>query len=73
MVCRVVLPSETYAHKAHRVLAANGLISEIIRASGSREGCTFGLRVVGSCEAVSDLLGRAGIPVRRITSERGGP
>ncbi len=72
MICRAVLPSETYAYKAHRVLTANGYPCEIVRSSGLREGCGFSLRMTGNCEQAHALLIREGIPVQSVRIERDG-
>lgn len=72
MLCRAVLPSETYAQKAQRILAANGYYCEIIRSTSRKEGCGYGLRVAGDCEGVRELLLREGIPVQNVRIERGG-
>ncbi len=71
MLCKAVLPSETYAYKAQRVLAANGYPSEMIRSTGQKEGCGFGLRIAGNCEQIHALLIREGIPVQLVRKERG--
>lgn len=72
MICRAVLPSETYTYKAQRILSANGYPSEIIRNTSLKEGCGFGLRVAGNCEHVHALLLREGIPVQSVRIESGG-
>ncbi|MBR4101428.1 MAG: hypothetical protein IKK51_06090 [Oscillospiraceae bacterium] len=71
MICRAVMPSDTLARKAQRILTANDFSAEIIR-STSKEGCGFGLRIVGNCAAAQALLEREGIPVRSMRIERGG-
>lgn len=72
MLCRAVLPSETLAHKAQRILTAYGYPSEIIRSTSRREGCSYALRISGNCEAAHALLLREGIPVKLMGIERGG-
>ena len=72
MLCRAVLPSETIAHKAQRILAANGYPCEIVRNTDKREGCGYGVRISGNCEAAHALLLREGIPVKLMRNERGG-
>ena len=73
MICRAVLPSETYAQKAQRVLAANGYHSEIIRSTSRGVGCGYSLRTSGDCNAVRELLRREGIPAQNVRDERGMP
>lgn len=73
MICRAVLPSETYALKAQRVLAANGYHSEIIRSTSRGIGCGYSLRTAGDCNAIRELLHREGIPVQNVRDERGMP
>lgn len=72
MICKMVMPSDTLARKAQRILAANGYSSEIIRSSGSKEGCGFALRIRGNCDAAISLLERNGITVRSMRIERDG-
>ncbi|MBQ2265111.1 MAG: DUF3343 domain-containing protein [Oscillospiraceae bacterium] len=72
MICRAVMPSDTLARKAHRLLRARGFSAEIVRSSGTKEGCGFALRIMGDCNAARDLLERAGIPVRSMRNERDG-
>ncbi len=72
MLCKVVLPSDTYTRKAQKILAANGYPSEIIRSTSLREGCGFSLRVAGNCEQIHALLIREGIPVQNVRIESGG-
>ena len=71
MLCRAVLPSETLAHKAQRILTAHGYSSEIVRSTSKKEGCGFGLRIAGNCDAAHTLLLREGVPVKLMTPERG--
>lgn len=71
MRCRVVLPSETYAYKAQRILAANGYSCEMVRVTSPRGGCQFGLSITGDCEQIQALLQQEGIPVQSVRSERG--
>ena len=71
MLCKAVLPSETLAHKAQRILSAHGYSSEIIRSTSRKEGCGFGLRISGDCAAAHTLLLREGVPVRMMLPERG--
>ena len=71
MLCRAVLPSETYAYKAQRILTANSYSSEIVRVTSPRGGCQFGLRITGDCEQIQALLQREGIPVQSVRIERG--
>jgi hypothetical protein len=73
MLCKAVLPSETLAHKAQRILAAHGYPCEIIRSTSRKEGCGYGLRIAGDCEAAHSLLIREGVPVKLMTPERGNP
>lgn len=72
MLCRAILPSETYAHKAQRLLAAHGYSCEIVRNTDRKAGCAYALRIAGNCEAAHALLLREGIPVRLMKTERGG-
>ena len=72
MLCRAVLPSEALAHKAQRVLSANGYSSEIFRNTDKKAGCGYGVRISGNCEAAHALLLREGIPVKLMRIERGG-
>lgn len=71
MLCRAVLPSETYAYKAQRILAANGYSCEIVRSTSQRGGCQFSLSVTGDCEQIQALLQREKIPVQSVRIERG--
>lgn len=73
MLCRVVLPSDTYAQKAQRVLAANGYHSEILRSTSRGMGCGYSLRTAGDCDTVRAILSREGIPVQNVRDERGMP
>ncbi len=70
MMNTAILPSETYARKAQRILTANGYPSELVRFTSPREGCRFGLRVVGKPEEIQDILRNAGIPVKAFGNER---
>ncbi len=70
MINTAILPSETYARKAQRILTANGYPSELVRFTSPREGCRFGLRIVGKPEEIQDILRNAGIPVRTFGNER---
>lgn len=72
MICTAVLPSETFAHKAQRILTANGYPSELIRSSSLKEGCAFGVKIVGRPEDIQEVLENAHIPVRSLQSERDG-
>ena len=72
MLCKAVLPSETLAHKAQKILTAYGYPCEMIRSTSRKEGCGFGLRIAGDCEAAHTLLIREGVPVKLMTPERGG-
>ena len=71
MICRAVLPSETFARKAQRLLTANGYTSEMIRITNASTGCGYALRIVGKVEDVRSVLAKANIPVRSLESERG--
>lgn len=71
MLCKAVLLSETMAHKAQRVLAANGYPCEIVRSTDKKAGCGYGVRISGNCEAAHALLLREGIPVKLMRTERG--
>ncbi|MBR1458193.1 MAG: DUF3343 domain-containing protein [Oscillospiraceae bacterium] len=73
MLCKAVMPSETYAIKAQRILAANGYRSDILRTTSRREGCSFTLRVQGNCEHIHTLLMQEGIPVQGVRIERDMP
>lgn len=72
MLCRAVLPSETIAHKAQKILSANGYPCEIVRTIDQKSGCGYAVRVSGNCEAAHALLLREGIPVKLMRNERGG-
>ena len=72
MLCKAVLPSETLAHKAQKLLSAYGYPCEIVRDTSRREGCGYALRISGNCEAAHALLLRQGIPVKLMRIERGG-
>jgi len=72
MICRAVLPSETFARKAQRILTANGYISEMIRITNVNAGCGYALRIVGKPEEIQAILAKANIPVRSLESERDG-
>ncbi len=72
MLCRAVLPSETLAHKAQKILAAHGFPCAIVRTPDRRMGCGYGLKISGNCEAAHALLLREGIPVKLMGIERGG-
>ena len=72
MICRVGLSSDTMTRKAQRILTANGYHCEIFRSTKtSAEGCGFGLRVMGDCEAAKALLQRDGFEIRSTRTERG--
>ncbi|MBR7039864.1 MAG: hypothetical protein IKI21_11555 [Oscillospiraceae bacterium] len=73
MICKAALPSETYAQKAQRTLAAHGYRAEIVRRTDRREGCSFLVRTAGDCERIHQLLIREGVPVRTVAMERDGP
>ena len=62
MICRAILPSETYAMKAQRILASNGYPCEMVRSTSKKEGCGFGLKVVGDCEQIHRLFDSGGNP-----------
>jgi hypothetical protein len=70
MLCKAVLPSETLAHKAQRILTAHGYSCEIIRSTSRKEGCGYGLRISGDCNAAHTLLLREGVPVKLMVPER---
>ena len=70
MICRAVLPSETYAMKAQKILASMGYPCEVVRSTSKKEGCGFGLKVVGDCEQIHRLLIQEGIPVQTVRIER---
>lgn len=70
MVCKAGMASDTLARKAQHILTAKGYPCELIRSTG-RDGCGFGLLVVGSCEQVQALLQQEGIPFRSLRNERG--
>ena len=70
MINTAILPSETYARKAQRTLTANGYPCELIRFTVPREGCSFGLKVVGKPEEIQEILRNAGIPLRSFRNER---
>lgn len=72
MICRADMPSDTMARKAHKMLTAMGIRSEVIR-TRSPGGCTFGLRITGSCENAARLLRQAGVEVRSMEAEAGLP
>ncbi len=65
------MPSDTLARKAQRLLTANDFSAEVIRNTSAKDGCGFGLRIVGNCTAAQELLEREGIPVSSIRIERG--
>ncbi len=71
MICRAVMPSDTLARKARRLLIANGFSAEVVRHVG-KEGCGFSLRIAGDCSAAKELLEREGITVRSMRRERDG-
>lgn len=70
MICMAVLPSDTFAHKAQRILTANGYQCEMIRTTSQQDGCVFGVRIHGDPEQIQALLRRGNIPVRGIRTER---
>ena len=72
MIYTAILPSETYTRKAQRLLTANGYTSEIIRLTNPKEGCRFGLKIIGKPEEIQTILRNAGIPVRYFGNERDG-
>lgn len=72
MICRADMPSDTMARKAQKLLAARGIRSEIIR-TRSLGGCTFGLRITGSCEDAARLLRQGGVEIRSMEAEAGLP
>ncbi|GEM_PF-1148401 len=72
MINTAILPSETYARKAQRLLTANGYTSELVRFTSPKEGCRFGLRTIGKPEEIQTLLRNAGIPVTYLGNERDG-
>lgn len=73
LICRIGLTSDTIAHKAQRILTAAGYHCELIRIQGSQaEGCSFGIRAAGNCEAVRTVLENAGIRPRSTETESGG-
>ncbi len=72
MICRAVMPSDTLARKAQRILTAKGYASELVRNNmQDSEGCGFGLKVAADCAEVKALLQQEGIPVRGVRNERG--
>ncbi|MDE5753069.1 MAG: hypothetical protein K2H89_00765 [Oscillospiraceae bacterium] len=70
MICMAVLPSDTFAHKAQRILTANGYQCEMIRTTSQKEGCIFGIRINGDPEQIRILLQRGSVPVRSLRIER---
>ncbi|MDE6730737.1 MAG: hypothetical protein K2J71_08185 [Oscillospiraceae bacterium] len=69
MICMAVLPSDTFAHKAQRILTANGYSCEMIRTTSPQDGCIFGIRIHGDPEQIRALLKRGNIPVKSIQTE----
>ncbi len=67
---RAILPSETHARKAQKILKQNGYFSEIIRVNQFRIGCGYALRIAGEPEEIQMLLLSANIPVRSLERER---
>lgn len=58
--------SDTYAQKARKTLAANGIPSRVVKVESARgdKGCVFGVQIPGDrLAATLDLLRAAGIPV----------
>lgn len=73
MICRAVMPSDTLARKAQRMLTAKGYACELVRNNLQEgEGCGFGLKIAGDCDEIRMLLRREGIPVRGMRNERDG-
>ncbi len=72
MTCRIVIPSDTLARKAQRILTANGYSSEIIRNTSQKDGCGFAVRIRGDCNAAVRLIEQNGITVRSMRIERDG-
>ncbi|MDE5792682.1 MAG: hypothetical protein K2G88_09975 [Oscillospiraceae bacterium] len=70
MICMAVLPSDTFAYKAQRILTANGYKIEMIRTTTQKDGCIFGIRIYGEFENIRMLLERERIPVRNLRIER---
>ncbi len=70
MMNTAILPSETLARKAQRILTANGYPSELVRFTNPKEGCRFGLKIIGKAEEIQEILRKAGIPVKAFGNER---
>jgi len=70
MINTAILQSETLARKAQRILTANGYPSELVRFTSPREGCRFGLRIVGKPDEIQEILQKADIPVKYFGNER---
>ncbi|MBD5143647.1 MAG: hypothetical protein K2O52_01375 [Oscillospiraceae bacterium] len=70
MICMAVLPSDTFAHKAQRILTANGYKTEMIRTTTREDGCIFGIRIYGKLETIKLLLEQERIPVKSLRIER---
>ncbi|MBR1527979.1 MAG: hypothetical protein IJ642_01605 [Oscillospiraceae bacterium] len=70
MINTAILQSETLARKAQRILTANGYPSELVRFTSPKEGCRFGLKIIGKSEEIQDILRKADIPVRYFGNER---
>lgn len=64
METRFLLPTETYAEKAKRLLESHRLPFHVKRMTTS-EGCTFAFRVNAPPETVFPLLQQYGLPFQR--------
>jgi|GEM_PF-828009 len=70
-ICRIYLPSYTYANKAKRALMGMGYMSEMKRNEKvSESGCGYSLMTHCSCYEVSRILKDSYIPFR-IAGEEG--
>ena len=65
MKCTLVLTSVTYAHKAARILAAEGMRAYPVKTPEvtNVRGCGYGVEFEGDCDTAAALLERSGVKV----------
>lgn len=55
------MASPTMAYKANSILKANGFSSSVVKLSGSKNGCVYGVSVNGNADDAYALLLQSGI------------
>ncbi len=72
MNCTFVLSSVTYAMKASKLLAYEGIPSSPVKTPEVRKvrGCGYGIAVKGSCDRAKAILAKNGIKTLGVIGEK---